>query len=134
MAWILWQLGRRRRWQYQTIFSAFFIASVLQLVFLLFRYCWELFLEDYAALGISILGTVVCILAIIAIKRWLFSPERLAEVRLAGHRCAICSTPFTDSQTHCWHCGKPLVEKCQTCGGGRLLYAPYCGNCGAGRD
>jgi hypothetical protein len=132
LSWILWQFGRSRQWRYQTVLTAFFTASVLQLIFLLFRYCWELFLENYAALGVSVLGSVVCILAIIAIKRWLFSPQRLAEARLALRCCPMCSTPFIDSQTHCWHCGTALVEQCNVCGGNRLLYAPHCGNCGRG--
>jgi hypothetical protein len=131
VSWILWQAGRRRRWRYLTILTALFTASVLQLLFLLFRYCWELFLEDYAALGISLLGTALCILAIVGIKRWLFSPERLAQARLADRRCTVCATPFSESQTHCWNCGRPLVERCQSCGANRLLFAPHCGSCGA---
>lgn len=131
IAWIVWQQGRQKRWRYLTILTALFTASVLQLLFLLFEYCWRLFLEAYAALGVSLLGTVVCILAIIGIKRWLFSPERLAESRLGASRCPLCSTPFTESQNHCWHCGHALVEDCETCGSRRLLYAPHCGNCGS---
>lgn len=129
-SWMLWQLGRKKRWRYQAILSALFIASVLQLLFLLFRYCWAFFLEDTAYLGISVLGSVVCILAIIAIKRWLYSPMRLAQARLGAHRCPHCATAFYESQNHCWQCGAALLEKCPSCGANRLLLAPHCGNCG----
>jgi hypothetical protein len=130
LSWIAWQAGRRRRWRYQTILTALFTAAVLQLLFLLFRYCWELFLQDYATLGIAALGTIVCILALVGIKRWLFSPERLAEARLAKQACPSCSTPFSESQQYCWHCGHLLVEPCHNCGESRLRFAPHCGRCG----
>lgn len=131
LSWILWQLGRKKRWRYQTILSAFFISSILQLLFLLFRYCWELFLDDYALLGVSVLGAIVCILAIVGIKRWLFSPTRLALARLDSRRCPYCATSFAETQTHCWHCGQALREDCVSCGASRLILASHCGNCGA---
>jgi len=134
LSWVLWLRGRKARWQYQAILTALFTASVLQLLFLFLRYSWELFFENIATLAISGIGTAACILAIIAIKRWLFSPQRLAQARLSSRRCAICATPFLESQSHCWKCGQPLVEKCPSCGSNRLIFAPYCGNCGADRQ
>ena len=132
LSWILWLKGRNRRWRYQAILTGLFTASILQLFFLLIRYCWELFLSDVATLGVAGIGTAVCIFAIVAIKRWLYSPERLALARLSSRRCALCATPFTETQSHCWKCGHALTEKCPTCGSDRLLYAPFCGTCGAG--
>jgi len=132
LSWNLWQLGRKRRWRYQTILTGLFTASILQLFFLLFRYCWALFLADLATLGIATVGSGICIAAIIAIKRWLYSPERLALARLSARRCTHCATPFTDAQSHCWKCGNAIVEKCSSCGSNRLLYAPFCGTCGSG--
>ena len=132
MSFAVWQRARKRRWRYLTVLTAVFTASVLQLLLLLLRYCWALFLQDIAVLGVSALGTIVCVLAIVGIKRWLYSPERLAQARLGSHRCARCATPFIESQNHCWKCGHALVEKCPSCGGNRLLFAPHCGNCGVG--
>jgi len=131
LAWISWQAGRRRRWRYQTLVSAFLIAAILQLLGLMLRYGWELFVDTFAVLGISLMGTAVCILAIIGIKRWLFSPERLAQARLSSQKCPTCATHFEPGQNHCWHCGHSLVEPCPTCGEKRLLFAPHCGNCGS---
>ncbi len=131
LSWALWQSTRRRRWRYQTIATALFTASVLQLLFLLFRYSWTLVLEDFAVLGVAAMGSIICILAIVAIKRWLFSPERLAEARLSARRCVTCATPFVESQSHCWKCGKPVVERCASCGANRLVFAPHCGSCGS---
>jgi hypothetical protein len=131
ISWLLWQAGRARRWRYQTILTAMFTASVIQLLFLLFRYCWGIFVEEYAVLGVSVLGTTICILAIIAIKRWLFSPERISEARLAARCCPMCSTPFVESQTHCWHCGHQLTDTCPVCGSSKLRHTPHCGHCGS---
>ncbi len=130
VTWKAWTRGRQIRWRYQSVLTAGFIAAVLQLFALSFRYLWEIFLADLAVLGISVIGTVVSVLAIVGIKRWLFSPERVAQARLSNRRCQSCATPFTDSQTHCWQCGNRLVETCDSCGSNRLIFAPFCGTCG----
>ena len=130
LSWFGWVRGRKQRWRYQSILTAAFIASILQLFALSFRYMWEIILADFAVLGVSVIGSVVSILAIVGIKRWLFSPVRVAQARLANRRCPICATSFVDSQSHCWQCGNALVEKCAACGENRLIFAPYCGSCG----
>ena len=129
VSWRLWRWGRNAQWRFLTIFTAMLTASVIQLLFLAFRYCWEI-LQGLAQLGVAFLGSVGCIAAIVALKRYVFNPERLARSRLAGRCCPNCSTPFESGQAYCWDCGRSLVEPCAQCGEMRLRYASHCGNCG----
>ncbi|HEY3411416.1 MAG TPA: zinc ribbon domain-containing protein [Armatimonadota bacterium] len=129
ISWSLWRWGRNTQWRFLTILTALLTASVIQLIFLAFRYCWEIF-QGLAQLGVALLGSVGCILAIVALKRYVFNPERLARSRLAGRCCPNCSTRFEPGQAYCWDCGRSLQETCEHCGVNRLRYAPHCGNCG----
>ncbi|MBW3622090.1 MAG: hypothetical protein KY468_01615 [Armatimonadetes bacterium] len=130
LSWKAWQRARRAQWRYLSLLTAWFTASVILLIFLTFRYCWEILLQNYTLLGVSLIGIVGCSLAIIALKRYVFSPERVARNRLAARACPNCSTPFTDGQEHCWDCGRPLLEPCPHCGKPHLRYAPHCSHCG----
>jgi hypothetical protein len=132
IGWFAWNRARTARWRYLSIITAYLAASVLQLIFLLFRYCWEL-LADVAQLGVSVIGVIACVAAIVALKRYLFSPERVARARLSAHACPHCSAPFESGQSHCWDCGRPLTEPCPSCGASRLRYAPFCSHCGASK-
>lgn len=129
VSWRLWKVARNAQWRFLSVLTALLAASVIQLIFLAFRYCWEL-LQGLAQLGVAFLGSVGCILAIVALKRYLYNPERLAKSRLAGRCCPNCSTPFAPDQAYCWDCGRSLLEACAHCGAQRLRYAPHCGNCG----
>lgn len=130
LSWKAWRWGHRIRWRYLSLLTALLTASVIQLVFLTFRYCWELVLQHYAMLGTSLIGIIGCTLAIVALKRYVLSPERVARNRLAAHACPNCSTPFESGQAHCWDCGRPLQEPCPHCGEPHLRYAPHCRHCG----
>jgi ABC-type Fe3+-siderophore transport system permease subunit len=129
-AWKTWQRARQVHWRFLSLVTALLAASILQLIFLVFRYCWELFLQEYTLLGISVLGTVGCTLAIVALKRYLLNPERVAQNRLAAHDCPHCSTHFDPGQAHCWSCGWLLMEPCPHCGKPHLRMTPHCENCG----
>jgi hypothetical protein len=130
LSWKAWQWGRREQWRFLSLLTALLTASVIQLVFLAFRYCWELVLKDFALLGIALVGIIGCSLALVALKRYVLSPERIARNRLAAHSCPNCSTPFRDGQTYCWDCGRPLLDPCPHCGQPHLRYAPHCDHCG----
>jgi hypothetical protein len=129
VSWRLWRWGRNSQWRFVSVMTAMLTASVIQLVFLAFRYCWEL-LQGLAQLGVALLGSVGCILAIVALKRYVFNPERLARARLAGQCCPNCSTRFEPGQAYCWDCGRGLTEPCTHCGAMRLRHAPHCSVCG----
>ncbi len=129
LAWFLWRRGRQVEWRYLTLLTALLIAAGLQSLFLLLGYCWRL-LDQVAQLGVSILGSVACAAVLVALKRYLFSPERLARARLAAHECPNCSTPFESGQKRCWDCGRPLTDVCPACGATHLRFAPYCAECG----
>jgi hypothetical protein len=130
LAWKAWQWGRRVQWRFLSLLTALLTASVIQLIFLTFRYGWELVLKNFALLGISLVGIIGCSLAIVALKRYVFSPERVARNRLAAHACPNCSTPFGDGQPFCWDCGRPLLDPCPHCGKPHLRFAPHCAHCG----
>jgi hypothetical protein len=129
LSWKAWERGRRAQWRFLSLLTALLTASVVQLIFLSFRYCWEL-VKDFALLGTSVLGVIGCSLAIVALKRYVLSPERVARNRLAARACPNCSTPFRDGQAHCWDCGRPLLDPCPHCGQPHLRYAPHCDHCG----
>lgn len=129
LAWWAWITGRRAQWRFLTVLTAFLAFAGLQLVFLAFRYCWEL-LSNIAQLGVSALGSAGCVIALVALKRYVFSPERVGRARLAAHGCPHCSTPFAGGQPRCWGCGRPLLDACPRCGAPHLRFAPHCSACG----
>lgn len=128
-SWRLWKIGRAAQWRFLSILTALVTTSVIQLMFLAFRYCWEL-LQGLAQLGVAVLGSVGCILAIMALKRYVFNPERLARARLAGRSCPNCNTQFDPGQAYCWDCGRALLEPCPHCGAPHLRHSVHCASCG----
>lgn len=130
----LWQRMRRRRSRHLIIGTATLAAGTILMISLAGQYAWR-FLQDLVTPFISLIGSAVSILAIIAIKRYVFSPERVVRARLRRHQCPHCGFPVPPGAGYarCPDCGGALHEACENCGAQRPVLAAHCPTCGAGR-
>jgi hypothetical protein len=130
LSYLAWREATRRRWRYISLLSSALTASVLLLGFLAVRCAWEIYLERFAWLAVSLMGISVSSLAIVGVKRYLLSPERVRRTRLSHRQCPTCVASFEPGQAHCWSCGTKLYDECPACGGERLRGTPHCSSCG----
>ena len=125
-----WQRLRLNGSHYLIIGTSFVAAAGIQLAYLAGRYAWGLF-KDFAPLFISVTGAVISIAGIVALRRYLFSFERVSQARLRQGRCPYCGFPNDRTDAYCANCGEELLTTCPECGEPRPRLAPYCPHCGA---
>lgn len=128
----LWQRMRRRRSRHLVIGTATLAAGTILMISLFGQYAWR-FLQDLVTPFISLIGSAASILAIVAIKRYVFRPERVVRARLRRHQCPHCGFPVPPGAGYarCPDCGGALREPCPACGADRPVLAAHCPACGA---
>lgn len=124
----VWQRARRRGSQLLIAATALLGAAVIQLAVLVGRYSWHL-LRDSAMLAVSVVGSALTVYGLVLLKRYAFSPERLARGRWRKGQCLRCGHPAAGA--HCAACGTSLTRACGGCGAAVPVMAKFCPGCGA---
>lgn len=135
LATLVWSRLRQRRNRHLIVATAFLAFSALQLLFVAGIYAWHL-LRDVATIAVSVFGSVVSIMGLMALRRHIFSFERVARNRVRRGQCPFCGFPADPTMPFCRECGRPLKERCPACSAPRPVLSPHCPTCGAdgGRD
>lgn len=99
-----------------------------QLIYLFGLYSWHL-LRDVAQIAISLMGTALCVVGIIVIRRYLVDPARITKSRLRRGLCPACGVP-SSTHAYCIACGEQLQKQCTSCSHNRPVRGEYCPHCG----
>ncbi|MDI6632391.1 MAG: hypothetical protein QME13_08145 [Thermoanaerobacteraceae bacterium] len=78
---------------------------------------------------VSVGGSGICIIAIIYLRRRLFSVSLVKRRRLWKGECAVCG--FSASGAFCAWCGTALQTPCPQCGQETGVFYPFCRVCGS---
>jgi hypothetical protein len=128
-----WQKLRAANNRYLIVGTAFVAAAGLQLAYVAVAYAWDVF-KDFGPVFISIVGTAISIAGIVTVRRYLFSFERVSQVRLRSEECPYCGFPRQHDSLYCVNCGERQRSPCEECGEPAPLLLPYCPHCGAERS
>ena len=128
---MVWVRARRAGSRYLILATAFLTFGIFQVVLMTLQYSWHL-LKGFVQPVLSLVGTLACASALVAIRRYVFNPARTARVRFWKGLCPHCGFPKSAGD-HCPSCGGKLTEVCGSCGERRYVDAPYCPHCGAAR-
>lgn len=83
--------------------------------------------DEMGPLAISIAGTVLTLIAFVALQRFL--AKRVPARRVRRGECPFCGFPHRGTP-HCEGCGRAAVAACSRCGEDRRVGTPRCGSCG----
>ena len=83
--------------------------------------------DKVGPLAISIAGITLTLVAFVALQRFL--AKRVPARRVRRGECAFCGFPLRGTP-HCEGCGRAAIATCSSCGQGRRVGTPRCGNCG----
>jgi len=131
----VWQRLRRRQSRYLILGTAGLAFATIQLAALVGMYGWH-WLRGFTQLGVSVAGTAATAAGLVAVRRYLAAPERIARVRLRRGQCPQCGFPRPAALSpaawaYCPDCGSALSAPCGACGRPRPVGAGYCPACGA---
>jgi len=118
---------RGKNSHYLVFATALIGAAMLQLIYLVSLYSWHL-LRDIAQIAIAIVGTALCMLGIVMIRRYWLDPERVVRTRVRKGLCFTCGAMAEDN-IFCPACGEELQKRCLGCGVNRPVKAEYCPHC-----
>ncbi|MEW6545522.1 MAG: zinc ribbon domain-containing protein [Bacillota bacterium] len=125
----MWQVVRRKHSPYLILLTGFMAFAVLQAAFLVGAYAWTLF-RAWAQLGVSLAGATITAAGIVALRRYVFSPQRVMRARARMGQCTRCGLPVAREYVFCPECGNRVAEDCPHCGRLRPVSLPICPYCG----
>lgn len=129
LAVLAWQGLRRRQFPYLVLITSFTGFAVIQAAFLVGSYAWTLF-RAWAQLGVSLVGVAITAAGIVSLRRYVFSPRRVARARARAGQCIRCGLPLARDYAFCPECGNRVAEPCPHCGQLRPSSLPICPHCG----
>ncbi|NPV71828.1 MAG: hypothetical protein HPY55_14530 [Firmicutes bacterium] len=129
LALTLWQRMRRTGSRHLILATAFLAFATIQAVVVAAQYSYHL-LRGYMQLAVSLAGTVLTAFGLVALRRYVLNPERLARSRLKRGQCPHCGFPRTAGK-YCVSCGGIIEGACPNCGNPRPVNAPHCPSCGS---
>lgn len=125
-----WARMRMARSQYLLIGTSLVGFGILQAVFLVGSYAWTIF-RQVAQLAVSIGGSAITIVGIVALRRYLANPARLRRARSRRGRCPRCDYPVQPEAAYCADCGERVAIPCGSCQRLRPAALAVCPHCGA---
>lgn len=121
-------MARRRRSRLMPLSLALISAAALLAVWMAIDYGTEAeAFREVGPLVISIIGTLLTVLAFIALQRYL--ARKIPERRVRRRECPFCGFPARDNP-HCEGCGRAVSGECSACHQPRRIGTAHCGNCG----
>lgn len=124
---LLWALRRRRTRWFPLAGSAVAFATILAFVLAVDYLTDYLDPFDLGLLILSLLGSVLTVLAYVALQRYLL--HRLPARRVRKSQCPFCGYPVRANE-RCEGCGRDVVAPCSVCGEPRRVGTVHCGACG----